>query len=175
MTMISASNQQRLIRLAIRMVATKDLSMGQSWADNVANKEGVKQGCGNFFFRLTENWGVKLNKNDREECQLTHDRQLAAYHIGCAPYCFGIFSCIDSKGNQYYGYITQVVAIARDVFWNQDTWALEYQGDRRLKHIKQKLQKKINFPFHDSHANNIGVVGKRQRQLVCIDFGSEGN
>lgn len=157
--MISRLNRRRLIKIASKIVNSETL------LDEKCSYQNAKSGAYNVFFKLTENWGVKVC---RGSSHTNYIRQRRAWRLGCGPYCFGLMYV---PSMYCYAYITETVTVFTEVCKDQSS----YNGGRqrtakenhRTNHLIRKLEAKLHFEFTDNGNRNMGVKGKL---LVCIDF-----
>lgn len=66
-------------------------------------------------------------------------------------------------GNGMYAYITEIVQTCSE--YDDNNWYADY--NKRLTHLRVKLEKKVEFRFSDSHRGNFGF---KRSVMVCIDF-----
>lgn len=173
--MISRINRRRLVRVAINLVK-KTKIYGGSLPGGVSSK----------FLKISESFGARITYADGVESVVdTFRNHFKAWKMGLAPYCFGLFRCVDSQGNNYYGYIVQTVKVlvdwANEIFGDDAYWRGEYKNDytksginrvdRVGKRLYHSIKRKLGFYCSDCHFGNAGWLGNK---LVCIDFGSEG-
>jgi hypothetical protein len=161
--LLGKMTRNRLVRIAKRFVRRKISEMKGEGMSRATENRGLYT----LYFQLTESVGLKICRNnddyDRKAAIEKYKRQLAAYQIGLAPYCFGLF-VIDG----YVCHLTETVAVAAKYMpYTEDV----YKKIRtRVEHLRRVLLKKIGFPFQDDHLGNIGQRSPNRDRILCIDF-----
>ncbi len=158
--MISSSSQNRIVKLAKKLIITKS-----------GNYE--RRGICCRWLKVAESWGVKFSDDGYEYMRKVYTRQKRGFRLGLGPYCFG-FLKVEVDGCTLYGYITQIAELAWNYF--HDTKDFSFEKIEKItkpivKHLKRLVSDKLYVRANDLHTDNFGYINKR---AVITDWGFDG-
>jgi hypothetical protein len=137
---------------------------------------GSPSGCTCVFVPITDKIGAKLytQEYDRDNC---YGKQNQAKEFDLGPETYGLFEFVldhelvheeayDNipEGQTVYGYLTEIVEVARDKY---DFYEFRGKFPMGRDNLVRDLKDKCNISWLDTHMGNIGI---KDGKLMCIDF-----